>query len=88
VEGKFSNIFSPFTPIFIFILTNQCSTPKIVWFDDGLNVYFLLSDFDHFSFEDFSNVIALLELHDYDLLFESICLFKVQASTNNIVNKP
>jgi hypothetical protein len=44
-----------------------------------------LSNFDPFSFKDFSNVVALLELNDYNLFYEYIGLFKVQASTNNVV---
>jgi hypothetical protein len=57
-----------------------------VWFDDGSDVYLQLSNFDPFSFEDFSNVVAPLELHDYDLFFETIGLFKVQASINNVID--
>lgn len=86
MKRKFSNIFEACTPISTFSPTNQCSTPKIVWFDDGLDLYLKLSNFDPFSFEDFSNVATPLELHDYDLLFESVGLFKVQASTNNVVD--
>ncbi len=57
-----------------------------MWFDDGSDVYLQLSNFDPFSFEDFSNVVAPLELHDYDLFFETIGLFKVQASINNVID--
>jgi len=86
VKRKISNIFEACTPISTFSPTNQCNTPKIVWFDDGSYVYLKLFDFDPFSFENFSNVAAPLELHDYDLLSEFVGLFKVQASTNNVVD--
>jgi hypothetical protein len=47
-----------------------------------------LSNFDPSSFEDFSHVVAFLELHDYGLPFEPIDLFEVQASTNVVLDQP
>jgi hypothetical protein len=46
-----------------------------------------LFDFDHFSFEDFSNITVFLELHNYDLLAKLVGLSLVQASID-VVGQP
>lgn len=59
-----------------------------MWFDDGSHVYLQLSNFDPSSFEDFSHVVAFLELHDYGLPFEPIDLSEVQASIDVVIDQP
>jgi hypothetical protein len=89
LEENFSNPFAPcIFSIFTSIFISQCNTLEIVWFDDGLYVYLQLFNFDPSSFEDFSNVVVFLELHDNGLPFEPIDLFEVQAFVDVVIDQP